>query len=144
MKIKTVIKKIQKRLGVDVIDRGSGHYMFCSEGYIGKFNTSCGDKAAGFHVRREDDHSDSMTDYFAGSFYNNCTQMLNAIDPRPPKFPEGSLVRGKNNKRAMRLGISGRIGLVTKINSYSYYILLMTDTGQTERYSYERDLELAI
>ena len=115
--------------------------MFSARGYVASFNTGYGDRATGFHVRREDDHSDSMTDYFAGSFYNNCTQMLNAIDPPPPKFSEGTLVRGKNNKRANRLGVAGRTGLVTKVNSYRCYNLLMSDTGQLERYSYERDLE---
>ena len=142
MKVKSVIRKIEKRLSIEISDWGNGCYEFRAMGYVGRFNTGYGDKAAGFHVRSEDDHSDSMTDYFAGAFFNNCTQMLNAIDPPPSKFTEGSLVRGKNNKRAARLGVAGRTALITKVNSYGCYMLLMSDTGQTERYSYERDLEL--
>jgi len=82
-----------------------------------------------------------VTDYFAGSFYNNVTQMINTLCPLPAKFPAGCLIRGKDNKRANRLGIARRIGIVMKVSSYGYYTLLMADTGIEESYSYERDLE---
>ena len=142
MKIESVIKKIEKRLGVSVFNDASGHYTFTANGHVGRFNASCGGRAAGFHTRRFDDHSDSMTDYFAGSFYNNCAQMLNAIDPPPAKFLPGNLIRGKDNKRANRMGIAGRLGLVTKLLSYGSYQIMWCDTNETRSYSYERDLEL--
>ncbi len=153
MKLESVVKKIQKRIpGVTIHteDRPSAFkggtsakHWFAYNGKIASFYSCDHRGASNFHIRRENDHSDSMTDYFAGSFYDNATQMINTLCPLPPKFPAGSLVRGKNNKRAGRLGIAGRYGLVTHVNSYSCYTLLMTDTGREERYSYERDLEAA-
>ena len=144
MKLESVIKKIQKRMpGVEVESADGRKYWFEYEGKIASFYTCEYRGTSNFHIRRVDDHSDMMTDYFAGSFYNNATQMINALCPSPPKFPVGSLVKGKGNKRAGRLGMSGRTGLVTQINKYGSYKLLMSDTGLEENYSYERDLEAA-
>ena len=144
MKLESVIKKIEKRLNVKVIppEFGGGFWSFAANDRVGRFSVAVDGEARGFHVRHEDQHSDPMTDYFPGSYYDNCTQMLNVIDPPAPKFVLGSLIRGKNNKRADRLGIAGRYGIVTRVQSYGCYMLLMSDTGQEERYSYERDLEL--
>ena len=143
VRVEATIKKIEKRLPhVHVIHVGRGRYSFCHDGQVGSFYGESDGHTRGFHVRREDDHADSMTDYFPGSYCANITQMLNVVDPPPPKFSEGSLLRGKNNKRADRLGIAGRYGIVTSTSSYGCYMLLMSDTGQEERYSYERDLEL--
>ena len=146
MKLESVIKKIQKRMpGVTIhTDRrqsGGGKHWFAYEGKIASFYSCEYRGTSSFHIRRENDHSDSMTDYFAGSFYDNATQMINTLCPPPAKFPPGSLVMGKNSKRADRLGIAGRVGIVTNVNSYGSYKLLMSDTGLEERYSYERDLE---
>ena len=151
MKIESVIKKIQKRMPNVLIHaeaspsafRGgtSAKYWFAYKGKIASFYACDHRGASNFHIRRENDHSDSMTDYFAGSFYDNATQMINTLCPPPAKFSAGSLVVGKNNKRADRLGIAGRLGIVTNVNSYGCYTLLMSDTGQEERYSYERDLQ---
>lgn len=155
MKLESAIKKIEKRLpdvpvfGITgprpgAAKRGlQNKYSFCYNGKVATFYSDHDGHARGFHIRRADDHSDSMTDYFAGSFYDNCTQMLNVLDPPGPKFPIGSLVKGKNNKRADRHGMVGRIGLVTKVTTYGCYDLLMSDTGLEERYAYERDLEIA-
>lgn len=147
MKLESVIKKIKKRMpGVTIhtkgaVGRGSAKHWFAYEGKIASFSSCEYRGASSFHIRRENDHSDMMTDYFAGSFYDNVTQMINTLCPPPAKFPIGSLLKGKDNKRANRLGIAGRVGIVTSVNSYGCYMLLMSDTGQEERYSYERDLE---
>ncbi len=143
MKLESVIKKIQNRMpGVTVHTDGRKHW-FAYEGKIASFYACEYRGTSNFHIRRENDHSDSMTDYFAGSFYDNATQMINTLCPPPAKFPVGSLVKGKNSKRAERLGMSGRVGLVTQISKYNGYKLLMSDTGLEESYAYERDLEAA-
>ena len=66
----------------------------------------------GFHVRRSTDHSDIQSDYFAGSFRKNISQVCESLLPTPPKFPVGALVRGKQTKRAERWGFAGKVGLV--------------------------------
>ena len=148
MKLESVIKKIQKRMpGVTIhtegaAGKGRSKYWFAYEGKIASFSSCEYRGASSFHIRRENDHSDLMTDYYAGSFYDNATQMINTLCPPPPKFPVGTLVKGKNNKRASRLGFAERCGLVTHVNHYGCYMLLMSDTGLEERYSYERDLEM--
>ena len=147
MKLESVIKKIQKRMPGVLIHAegrmsGGAKHWFTYNGKIASFYSCEYRGTSSFHIRREDDHSDSMTDYYAGSFFDNATQMINVLCPPPAKFPAGSLLVGKNNKRADRLGIAGRYGIVTSVNSYGCYMLLMSDTGHEERYSYERDLEL--
>jgi hypothetical protein len=77
-----------------------------------------------------------MTDYHAGSFRDNITQVCESLLPPPPKFPVGSLVRGKQNKRAIRQGYAGKVGLV------------MPNRGEDQpKWGWqtfpERDLELA-
>ena len=99
-------------------------------------------EACSFHTRHVNDHSDIMTDYFAGSFCDNATQMLNRLVPPKPKFAVGSLVRGKDNKRANRMGYAGKVGLVIQAGEY-----MMIDWVGEERprhnTSYpQRDIEL--
>ena len=144
MKLESTIKKIEKRLNVKAVAPESecGFWTFTANGMIGRFRRDSSGNTHGFHVQGEDQHSDPLADYYPGAYYDNCTQMLNVIDPPAPKFAEGSLIKGKENKRADRLGIAGRMGIVTRVQSYGCYTLLMSDTGQEERYSYERDLEL--
>ena len=144
MKLESVIKKIQKRMPGVTIHTDGRKRWFTYKGKVASFYVcDDGSHTAGYHIRRENDRSDMMTDYFAGSFYDNATQMINILCPPPPKFQVGSLVRGKDNKRAKRMGMSGRVGLITHIGHYGTYKLLMADTGVEEPYSYERDLELA-
>ncbi len=71
-------------------------------------------EASNWHVRREDDHSDSMVDYFAGYHLDNVSQLIRAVKPPEAKFPVGTLVRGKDNKRATRLGYANRTALVVE------------------------------
>jgi len=128
MKIGKAIKKIEKYLGVEVQCDGC-RYWWAYENEIGSFlaNGYGGDpmapeameaEACNWHRRRANDHSDSQSDYFAGSFRSNLTQLLHSMKAPPPKFPAGSLVRGKANKRATRQGYAGKIGLVIECGDY--------------------------
>ena len=55
-----------------------------------------------------------------GSYRDNLTQVLHSLLPPPPKYPAGSLIRGKANKRATRCGYAGKVGLVMKADGGSY------------------------
>ena len=100
-------------------------------------------EARGFHIRREDDHTDLMTDYFAGYFLDNATQFCNALVPPPAKFPVGSLVRGKDNKRANRQGYAGLTGLLVEAGGDKYCRVNWIGREPSNYNSYpERDLEL--
>ncbi len=134
MKVKAVIKKIKthfKKQGIDIdVEYNGTRWSFQHNGYVGSFlaNGAMADDTAAqleadacnFHVRRGDDYSDIQTDYFAGSFRDNATQMIEALLPKPPKFPVGSLVRGKQNKRATRQGYAGKVGLVVPKTGAGY------------------------
>ena len=63
------IKKVEKALGVKV-QGGDGRYYASYDGYVVSWRASksyyeAGGtlEASGWHVRREDDHSDSQTDH---------------------------------------------------------------------------------
>lgn len=130
MELNKAIKKIEKYLGVKV-ERpapednhpGSRYYVEV-DGYIGSFLASpmwgAEDKleVSNWHIRRIGDVSDSHTDYFAGSFRDNCSQWLHGLKAPEPKFPVGCLVQGKDNKRATRQGYAGKVGLVMATGSY--------------------------
>lgn len=149
MKHETVLQKVEKRLGTKA-----------QEGYNGKWYAQHGNQviswyaqapwndaggpleASLFHVRREDDHTDIQTDYFAGHFCSNATQMINAVCPPEPKFPVGCLVRGKDNKRATRGGYAGKTGLVIDAGTYPKVEWLGGSKGGYQHTYPERDLEL--
>ena len=107
MKVRNAIKKVKshfKKQGIDIEVKLVGHrWTFQHDGYVGSFLANgCGsdddqmDAAAhNFHVRAVNDHSDLMTDYHAGSFRDNITPVCESLLPPAPKFPVGSLVRGK-------------------------------------------------
>ena len=104
--------------------------------------------ACNFHVRRCDDYSDMQSDYFAGSFRDNASQMIEALLPKPPKFKVGQLVRGKSNKRAIRQGYAGKVGLVMAEGGCGFArIAWVGDNSNSKRFGYptfpERDLEVA-
>jgi hypothetical protein len=134
MKVKAVIKKIKthfKKQGIDIdVEYNGTRWSFQHDNYVGSFLAN-GAMSAGwehrldadacnFHVRRCDDHSDSQSDYFAGSFRDNATQMVESILPKPSKFKAGQLVRGKDNKRANRQGYAGFTGMVTDAGTGDY------------------------
>jgi hypothetical protein len=94
------------------------------------------------HIRRFNDHSDPYTDYFAGYHLDNITQALNTLAPLPPKYPVGSLVRFKDNKRMKRHKLAGIVALVVEASHGGHYKLQWA--GSEHRYdpSYaERDIE---
>jgi len=84
-----------------------------------------------------------MTDYFAGYFVDNITQALNSVAPLPPKYPVGSLVRFKDNKRNNRWKLAGKLALVVQAEHGGNYRLQYE--GNENRYDpfySQRDLEL--
>ena len=156
MKVKAAIKKVKSyfaKQGIDIDVELVGHrWSFQHNGYVGSFlaNGRCTDEdqmdadAHNFHVRGVSDHSCLHSDYHAGSFRDNITQVCESLLPPPPKFPVGSLVRGKQNKRAMRQGYAGKVGLVMPKTGGGFARVAWT--GESEpRWGWttypERDLE---
>jgi len=162
MKVKAVIKKIKthfKKQGIDIDVEYSGtRWSFQHNNYVGSFlangamasdaDAQLEADACNFHVRRCDDHSDMQSDYFAGSFRDNASQMIEALLPKPPKFKVGQLVRGKSNKRATRQGYAGKVGLVMAGGGCGFArIAWVGDDSDSKRFGWptfpERDLEVA-
>ena len=158
MKVRNAIKKVKshfKKQGIDIeVKLVSHRWTFVHDGYVGSFLANgCGSDedqmdadAHNFHVRGANDHSDLMTDYHAGSFRDNITQVCESLLPPVPKFPAGSLVRGKQNKRAIRQGYAGKVGLVVPNLGSRYAKVAWVGEAQPKwgwaTYP-ERDLELA-
>lgn len=125
VKVRDAIKKVKtyfKKQGIDIEVELAGHrWTFVHDGRVGSFLANGGRTdedqmdadACNFHVRRVNDHSDLYSDYHAGSFRDNITQVCHSLLPPPPKFKIGQLVRGKDNKRATRQGYAGATGMVT-------------------------------
>ncbi len=162
MKVKAVIKKIKshfKKQGVDITisaptKNGDYKWKFRLNGYEGSFSANGHDgysagwedaDACLFHVRGVNDISDLHTDYHAGSFRDNISQVCESLLPSPPKFTAGDLVRGKSNKRAIRQGYAGKVGLVMESTGWPRVAWTgerPTSYGGWPSYP-ERDLELA-
>ena len=164
MKVKAVIKKIKthfKKQGIDIdVEYLGPRWTFEHNGYVGSFLANGAQSndteaqleadAGNFHVRGVNDHSDLYTDYYAGSFRDNATQMIHSLLPPPAKFKAGQLVQGKSNKRATRLGYAGLTGLITGVTEHGYcYVEWMGSNAPKSQYKYhkvsypERDLALA-
>jgi len=162
MKVKAVIKKIKthfKKQGIDIdVEYDGTRWSFQHNNYVGSFlanGAMASDTAAqleanacNFHVRRGDDYSDLQSDYFAGSFRDNATQMIEYLLPKPPKFKVGQLVRGKSNKRATRQGYAGKVGLVMADGGCGFARVAWTgDNTKPRPFGHpafpERDLEVA-
>ena len=148
MQFDKYVKKVEKWLGVEVQEGYNGKYWFQYGNQVGSFNREeQWDKpghfvARGFHCRREDDHSDIQTDYFAGTFLDNGTQLLHWCKRPEPKFPVGALVRGKQNKREIRQGYAGKTGLVIDAGEYMQ-INWVGEEAPKYRMTYpQRDIEL--
>ena len=152
MKVKTVIKKVEKALGVKVNRPEDGHgkyWVHYDDHIISWHSNGAGGleaDATSYHVRREDDHSDIQTDYFAGYYPKNATQMIHAVKPPPPKFKVGTLIRFKSSKRSDRWGVAGKLGIVTEANGGGMCNVRLND-GTGANYGmnsyYERDMEVA-
>ena len=159
MKLQAALKKINaraKKVGVEVKishqdENSHRHQVYVRfEGsnqtisfYANRSNRVTSGDVHLIQVTRDGDVSDPHTDYFAGSFVDNITQALNWVAPLPAKYPAGSLVRFKDNKRNTRWKIAGVLALVTNAGSGGNYQLKYP--GQPERYGTtysERDLEL--
>jgi hypothetical protein len=141
MNIEKAINKIEKYLGV-VVEKNGHQYAFTYEGKVGRFNVTS-DDAHSFHIRRVGDNTCLMSDYFAGYYLKNLTQFLNSLKQPDAKYPAGSLVRGRKNKRALRMGISEKVGVVIEIGSYGSYNILWAGEEGVATYPHERDLECA-
>jgi len=160
VKVQNAIKKVKshfKKQGIDIEVELVGHrWTFVHNGYVGSFlaNGRCTDEdqmdadAHNFHVRRANDHSDLMTDYHAGSFRDNITQVCHSLLPPPSKFKIGQLVRGKDSKRAIRQAFAGATGMVVAARKGGYVQVEWISKGAPKqqpncRTSYsERDLIL--
>ena len=145
MKKERLLKKIAK-LGLTVEDNGNRNYIV-HDGTVASWfyqnDWETGEPyALNFHLRSIGDESDPHTDYFAGYHVDNATQMLERLVPPKAKFPVGSLVRGKQCKRAIRQGYAGLTGLVTSSgNRYATVEWLGREKSPYNNYP-ERDLEL--
>ena len=152
MKVKAVNKKVEKALGVKVNhppDRYSHYWVEYDDRILSWSANGIGGEeaeATGNHIRRIDDESDPHTDYFAGYFVDNPTQMIHSVKPPPPKFKVGTLVRFKNNKRSQRWGVEGKLGIVTEATGGGMCRVRLND-GTGANYGlnsyYERDMEIA-
>ena len=165
MKVKSAIKKVKshfKKQGIDIVinqpaRHGDYKWSFEHGGKVGSFSVNgmhgwsegaLEGNACLFHVRSANDHSDLQSDYFAGSFRDNITQVCESLLSSPPKYPAGSLVRGKQNKRATRFGFNGKVGLVISAEDGYCRVQWMGDTTPSagfyaiQQYSF-RDLEVA-
>ena len=160
MKVRNAIKKVKshfKKQGIDIeVTNIRGRWSFQHDGYVGSFlanGVSDDDpnvldaEACNFHVRGVSDVSCPYSDYYAGSFRDNITQVCESLLPSPPKFVAGSLVRGKQNKRAIRNNYAGRVGLVMPDGGNGFVRIAWTGATPNHRGNWptypERDLELA-
>jgi len=75
-------KKLAKLTGEKVLRDGRTSYVIY-KGHVVSFGNqrNNGEETASmFHTRRVNDHSDPMTDYFAGTFHKNLNQAIRFID----------------------------------------------------------------
>ena len=126
MKLASAIKKIEKRLGKGCVDISDRKAWVEHEGNILSFWIQNGgeDHCHGWHTRRHNDHSDLMTDYFAGTYHDNLTQALSWLKPPPSKFKKGDVVFFKPTKKNARYRRGGTgIVLTDKENADSWQII---------------------
>jgi len=102
---------------------------FMKYGYVGTI-----------HNRRENDHSDSMTDYFAGYFPRNLSQCLDSLVTPPSKYSTGMMIKFKDNKRMNRWNLANKIGVITESHGKTYTVLLLEDQ-KPQNHMAERDIE---
>ena len=154
MKLESALKKIRNRAKAVnrevVIDQRDHHnngrpkvyvHFKDSEQLLSFWTNSDGSISAP-HVKRASEESDPHTDYFPGCFFDNITQALNYMAPLPPKYPVGSLVRFKHNKRNNRWNLAGKVALVIQAEAGGNYKLQYE--GSEDRYNpfyAQRDIE---
>ena len=160
MKVKAALKRVKnhfKKQGINIKisnprKHGDYRWTFQHNDYVGSFSVNGmhgwdpgaeEGEATLFHVRRVSDVSDPQSDYYAGSFRDNITQVCHALLAPPSKYPAGSLVRGKTTKRAIRIGIAGQVGLVVKArDGYAEVKWVGVPEPRYKQMYSERDLEL--
>ena len=155
MKLEAALKKIRNRAKAVnrevVIDPRDHHnngrpkvYVhFKDSEQLMSFWTNSDGSISSPHVKRASEESDPHTDYFPGCFFDNITQALNYMAPLPPKYPVGSLVRFKDNKRMNRFRLAGKVALVIQAEAGGNYKLQYE--GVNEQYNpfyAQRDIEL--
>ena len=155
MKLEAALKKIRNRAKKldrkDDIEQNDYHnngqvkvyVRFEESNQLLSFWTNLDGTISSPHTVRDGLKSDPHTDYFPGSFWDNITQALNYIVPLPAKYPVGSLIRFKDNKRMNRSKMAGKIALVIEAASGGSYKVQYD--GSQDRYNpyySERDLEL--
>ena len=155
MKLEAALKKIRNRAKAVnrevVIDPRDHHnngrpkvYVhFKDSEQLMSFWTNSDGSISTPHVKRASEESDPHTDYFPGCFFDNITQALNYMAPLPPKYPVGSLVRFKDNKRMNRFRLAGKVALVIQAEAGGNYKLQYE--GVNEQYNpfyAQRDIEL--
>ena len=154
MKLQSALKKIQQRAKI-VDTKGDIHedkrthdssysVRFENSNQVISFysNSNGKDDINLIKVTRDGDVSDIQSDYFAGSFMDNMTQALNWVAPLPPKYPAGSLVRFKDNKRNGRGKLTGIVGLVMEAaTGGNYKVQYVGSQDRYDPYFSERDLE---
>jgi len=160
MKVKAALKRVKshfKKQGIEIVisapqQHGDYAWSFEHNGYVGSFSVNgmhgwgegaLEGEATLFHVRRANDHSDIQSDYHAGSFRDNITQVIHALLPPLPRYPTGSLVRGRTTKRAKRTGFAGQVGLVVRATDGYCEVRWVGVPEPRWKLTYsERDLEL--
>ena len=155
MKLENALKKVRNRAkilnrGVDIEqndyhNNGQVKVWIQLEGsnQLLSFWTNSDGTISSPHTVRDGLKSDPHTDYFPGTFWDNITQALNTIAPLPPKYPVGSLVRFKDNKRNNRWKLAGKVALVIQAESGGNYKLQYEDSQNRYNPFYsQRDIEL--
>ena len=151
MKLGKAIAKVEKALDIKLTRTDNGTYYGEYGGYVISFFGNGGDnmdnEASCLRVRSVGDEDDLYSDYHAGYFVENITQLIHSVKPPECKYKPGVLVRGKDNKRAIRQGYAGKIGLVTEASNKYVRVRWVgeTDAQIKRRYNMnypERDLEL--
>jgi hypothetical protein len=155
MKLENALKKVRNR--AKVVDRevsieqndyhNNGqvkvYIRFEDSNQLLSFWTNSDGTISSPHTVRDGLKSDPHTDYFPGTFWDNITQALNTIAPLPPKYPVGSLVRFKDNKRNNRWKLAGKVALVIQAEAGGNYKVQYD--GVENRYNpfySQRDLEV--
>ena len=145
MQLKAAIKKIRSRASkvnrevyIEESDYHNNNHpkvyvRFEDSNQLLSFWTNSDGSISAPHIQRDGDESDPYTDYFPGSFFDNLTQALNYIVPLPAKYPAGSLVRFKENKRNTRHKLAGIIALVMEAHTGGSYKLKWP--GSENRYN---------
>jgi len=147
-KIRNRAKKLDRKVDIEQNDYHNNgqvkvYVRFEDSNQLLSFWTNSDGTISSPHTVRDGLESDPHTDYFPGSFWDNITQALNYIVPLPAKYPVGSLIRFKDNKRMNRFKMAGKIALVIEAASGGSYRVQYD--GSEDRYNpyySERDLEL--